>query len=170
MWRTLAIQTGLASMVEGAFQLLGGHNIAIVEIGTVELVEAVVDINGNVTTPPVLAAGFHVNLVHPDPPQALDPYLVIVNTPSMIFFGQVGSVPSNAVIAAIEADATVQGSPYTRAAKANNQNKKKLKDEVAILRGKRNKDNGGKDNGGNGGGGNGGGNSKIKSMAKGRRN
>ena len=101
-WRTLALQNGLASMVDGKFQLLSGHNIAIDEIGTVVLVEAVIDIDGNVTTPPVLATGFHVNLIHPDPPEALDPHLVMVNSPFRIFAGGGGSVPDDDTLATLE--------------------------------------------------------------------
>jgi hypothetical protein len=102
LWRTLALQTGLASRVDGEFQLLGGHNIAIDEVGTVADVEAVLDANGTVISPAVLAPGFHVNLIHPDPPQALDQYLVIVNTPSRIFLGQGGPVPDDDLLAIIE--------------------------------------------------------------------
>jgi hypothetical protein len=101
-WRTLAIQTGLAARVEGEFQLLSGHGIAIDEVGTVATVDAVIDADGNVTTPAVLAPGFHVNLIHPDPPDALDQYLVTVNSPSRIFLGQGGSVPDDATLATIE--------------------------------------------------------------------
>jgi hypothetical protein len=103
-WRTLAIQTGLAARVEGEFQLLSGHNIAIDEVGSVAIVDAVVDAaTGNVTTPAVLAPGFHVNLIHPDPPEALDQYLVIVNSPSRIFLGQGGPVPDDDTLAALTA-------------------------------------------------------------------
>jgi hypothetical protein len=43
-----------------------------------------------------------VNLIHPDPPQALDQYLVIVNSPSRIFLGQGGPVPDDDLLAIIE--------------------------------------------------------------------
>jgi hypothetical protein len=163
-WRSLALQTGLARLVNEQFRAVSDHGILVDEVGVVVITPAVMDTTGmTVVTPPALADGFHVNIVHPSNPVALDPYLKIVNSPSRIVSGDPGSVPSDAEITAIEADATVQGSPYTRAVKANDQNKKKLKDQVAILRGKRNEDNGGNGNGG-------GGNSKIKSMAKGRRN
>jgi hypothetical protein len=102
-WRTLAIQTGLAARVEGEFQLLSGHGIAIDEVGTVATVDAVVDALGNVTTPAVLAPGFHVNLIHPGPPEALDQYLVVVNSPSRIFLGQDGPVPDDDTLAALTA-------------------------------------------------------------------
>jgi hypothetical protein len=102
LWRTLAIQTGLASRVDGEFQLLGGHSIAIDEVGTVVDVDAVLDANGTVISPAVLAPGFHVNLIHPDPPQQLDPYLVVVNSPSRIFLGQGGPVPDDDTLATIE--------------------------------------------------------------------
>jgi hypothetical protein len=103
IWRQLAIQTGLAARVDGEFQLLSGHNIAIDEVGTVATVDAVVDADGNVITPAVLAPGFHVNLIHPDPPEELDPYLIMVNSPSRIFFGQDGSVPDDETVDAISA-------------------------------------------------------------------
>jgi len=102
IWRTLALQTGLAVTVDGEFQLLGGHNIAIDEVGTVVDVEAVLDANGTVITPAVLAPGFHVNLIHPDPPQQLDSYLIVVNSPSRIFLGQGGPVPDDDLLATIE--------------------------------------------------------------------
>jgi hypothetical protein len=102
IWRTLALQTGLAALVGGEFQLLGGHNIAIDEVGTVVDVEAMLDANGTVITPAVLAPGFHVNLIHPDPPQQLDSYLIVVNSPSRIFLGQDGSVPDDELLATIE--------------------------------------------------------------------
>jgi hypothetical protein len=103
-WRQLAIQTGLAARVNGEFQLLSGHGIAIDEVGSVVTVDAVVDAaTGNVITPPVLAPGFHVNLIHPDPPEELDSYLIMVNSPSRIFFGQDGSVPDDETVDAISA-------------------------------------------------------------------
>jgi hypothetical protein len=101
-WRQLAIQTGLAARVNGDLQLLSGHGIAIDEVGTVATVDAVVDADGNVTTPAVLAPGFHVNLIHADPPEELDPYLVMVNSPSRIFLGQGGPVPDDDLLATIE--------------------------------------------------------------------
>jgi hypothetical protein len=102
-WRQLAIQTGLAAQVDGEFQLLSGHGIAIDEVGAVVTVDAVVDADGNVITPAVLAPGFHVNLIHPDPPEELDPYLIMVNSPSRIFLGQDGSVPDDQTVDAISA-------------------------------------------------------------------
>ena len=103
VWRTVALQTGLAVRVGGEFQPLGGHNIAIDEVGTVVDVEAVIDANGTVIAPAVLAPGFHVNLIHPDPPEELDQYLIVVNTPSRIFFGHDGSVPDDDTFDALEA-------------------------------------------------------------------
>jgi hypothetical protein len=104
VWRTLAIQTGLAVRIDGEFQLLSDHGIAIDEVGSVVTVDAVVDAaTGNVTTPAVLAPGFHVNLIHPDPPDALDAYLIVVNSPSRIFLGQGGSVPDDATLDAVAA-------------------------------------------------------------------
>jgi hypothetical protein len=100
-WRTLAIQTGLAARIDGDFQLLGGHGIAIDEVGTVATVDAVVDANGNVTTPAVLAPGFHVNLIHPDPPEELDQYLVIVNHPRRVFAGGATQAPDTAILEAM---------------------------------------------------------------------
>jgi hypothetical protein len=102
-WRQLAIQTGLAARVDGEFQLLSGHGIAIDEVGSVVTVDAVVDADGNVITPAVLAPGFHLNLIHPDPPEELDPYLIMVNSPSRIFLGQDGSVPDDQTVDAISA-------------------------------------------------------------------
>jgi hypothetical protein len=102
-WRQLAIQAGLAARVDGEFQPLSGHNIAIDEVGSVATVDAVVDADGNVITPAVLAPGFHLNLIHPDPPEELDPYLIMVNSPSRIFLGQDGSVPDDQTVDAISA-------------------------------------------------------------------
>jgi hypothetical protein len=102
-WRQLAIQTGLAARVDGEFQLLSGHGIAIDEVGSVVTIDAVVDADGNVITPAVLAPGFHVNLIHPGPPEELDPYLIMVNSPSRIFLGQDGSVPDDQTVDAISA-------------------------------------------------------------------
>lgn len=101
-WRQLALSTGLAATIEGEFRLLQGHNIAIDEVGVVPLVNAVVNADGEVITPPVMAPGFHVNLIHPDPPEELDPYLQIVSTPYRVFLGQpVGPVPDNTTLAQI---------------------------------------------------------------------
>lgn len=102
-WQALALQTGLASMVNGGFQPLNGHNIAIDEVGIVPITDAVLDASGNVVTPAVLASGYHVNLVHPDPPELLDQYLIIVNSPYRIFLGQDGPVPDGETLATITA-------------------------------------------------------------------
>jgi hypothetical protein len=99
----LARDVGLALRVDGEFQLLSGHSIAIDEVGDVITTDAVVDADGNVITPAVLAPGFHVNLIHPDPPEELDPYLVVVNSPSRIFLGLDGSVPDDDILDAIAA-------------------------------------------------------------------
>jgi hypothetical protein len=101
-WRQLALSTGLAATIEGQFRLLSTHDIAIDEVGAVPLVDAVVGPDGEVITPPVMAPGFHVNLVHPDPPEELDDYLQIVSTPYRVFLGQpVGPVPDNTTLAQI---------------------------------------------------------------------
>lgn len=101
-WRQLALTTGLAATVDGQFCLLQGHDIAIDEVGAVPLVDAVVNADGEVITPAVMAPGFHVNLIHPDPPEELDPYLQIVSTPYRVFLGQpVGPVPDNTTLAQI---------------------------------------------------------------------
>ena len=103
-WRQLALATGLAATIEGQFRLLQGHDIAIDEVGAVPLVDAVVNADGEVITPAVMAAGLHVNLIHPDPPEELDPYLQIVSTPYRVFLGQpVGPVPDDATLAQIAA-------------------------------------------------------------------
>lgn len=80
-WQALAIATGLARMEDGSFTLIGGHRIAIDDIG-----------------PLTDYIGHHVNMIHPNPPPELDPYLIVVATADRQFLGGPSSAPSPAIL------------------------------------------------------------------------
>lgn len=58
---------------------------------------------GDVITPPVALPGWHVNLLHANPPESLDPYLVIVSSAARVFSGWPDQSPDDATLTAIEA-------------------------------------------------------------------
>lgn len=92
-FRTLAAAEGLVVDDE---LITASHTFAIDEIGT--LYEGgTYDADGEVITPPVALAGWHVNYAG-EPPEAWDPYLVVVNSASRIFFGGPTQAPSDDIL------------------------------------------------------------------------
>ena len=69
------------------------------ELGQIE----VCDSSGNVITPITFLPGHHVNLLHPDPPAALDPYLKVVSSARSCFLGWPAQCPDDATLTAIAA-------------------------------------------------------------------
>ena len=92
-FRTLAAAEGLVVDDE---LITASHTFAIDEIGT--LYEGgTYDADGEVITPPVALAGWHVNYAG-EPPEAWDPYLIVVNSASRIFFGGPTQAPSDDIL------------------------------------------------------------------------
>jgi len=93
-FRTLAAAEGL--LTEDDELITASHTFAIDEIGT--LYEGgTYDADGEVITPPVALAGWHVNYAG-EPPEAWDPYLIVVNSASRIFFGGPTQAPSDDIL------------------------------------------------------------------------
>jgi hypothetical protein len=69
------------------------------EVGLIE----VCDGQGNVLVPITYLPGWHVNLLHPDPPAALDPYLRIVSSARCVFGGWPAQCPDDQTLTAITA-------------------------------------------------------------------
>jgi len=55
------------------------------------------DADGNVVVPPVVHEGHHVNF-QGEPPEAFDPYLVVVNSASRILLGGPSQAPGDDVL------------------------------------------------------------------------
>jgi len=90
-FRTLAAAEGLVT--EDDELITASHTFAIDEIGT--LYEGgTYNADGEVITPPVALAGWHVNYAG-EPPEAWDAHLIIVNSASRIFFGGPTQAPSD---------------------------------------------------------------------------
>ncbi len=69
------------------------------EIGQIE----VCDPAGNVVVPITYLPGYHVNLLHPDPPASLDPHLKVVSSARSVFGGWPAQRPDDAILNAIAA-------------------------------------------------------------------
>ena len=98
-FRTLAAAEGL--LTEDDELITASHTHAIDEIGTI-YGGGTYDAEGEVITPPVALPGWHVNYAG-EPPEAWDEYLVVVNTPSRVFFGGPTSAPDTATLEAMTA-------------------------------------------------------------------
>lgn len=72
-------------------------NRAIDEVGAVETIPGVYDEDGVELTPPAYDTSHHVNF-QGEAPESWDEYLVVVNSPSRIFAGFSGSVPSDEIL------------------------------------------------------------------------
>ena len=81
-FRTLAAAEGLVVDDE---LITASHTHAIDEIGVI-YEGGTYNAEGEVITPPVALTGWHVNTAGLAP-EAWDPFLIIVNTPSRVFFG-----------------------------------------------------------------------------------
>jgi len=92
-FRTLAAAEGLVVDDE---LITASHTFAIDEIGTI-YEGGTYDADGEVITPPVALAGWHVNYAG-EPPEAWDPYLIVVNSASRIFFGGPTQAPSDDIL------------------------------------------------------------------------
>jgi hypothetical protein len=93
-FRTLAAAEGL--ITEDGELITTNHTFAIDEVGT--LTEGgTYGAEGVVITPPVALPGWHVNTAG-IAPEAWDEFLVVVNTPSRIFFGGPTSAPDTATL------------------------------------------------------------------------
>lgn len=97
-WRTLALANGLARIIDGTFTLISDHNIAIDDVGIIPNNDGVFAPNGDVITPPTMKPGYHVNIIHPSPPEALDPHLVVVSTAYRMFLGGTAQAPDDATL------------------------------------------------------------------------
>lgn len=96
---TLAAAEGLVD-ADGNL-ITGGHGFAIDEIGPI-IQGGEWDAEGNVITPPTVYEGHHVNALG-KAPEAWDPYLVVVNSATRIFFGGPTSAPPDDVLGEITA-------------------------------------------------------------------
>lgn len=76
--------------------ITGGHGFAIDEIGPI-VQGGEWDAEGNVIVEPTVIDGHHVNYAG-DPPEAFDPYLVVVNSASRIFLGGPSQAPGDDIL------------------------------------------------------------------------
>jgi hypothetical protein len=93
-FRTLAAAEGLITADNEL--ITASHTHAIDEIGIITE-GGTYDAEGNVITPPTPLNGWHVNTAG-IAPEAWDEFLVVVNTPSRIFFGGPTSAPDTATL------------------------------------------------------------------------
>ena len=95
-FRTLAAAEGLLA-TDGEL-ITNSHTHAIDELGTI-YEGGTYDAEGVVITPPVALPGWHVNTLGLAP-EAWDEFLVVVNSPSRIFFGGPTQVPTDDILEA----------------------------------------------------------------------
>lgn len=81
-FRTLAAAEGLVT--DDGELITASHTFAIDEVGTIYKV-GTCDAEGVVITPPVALTGWHVN-TQALAPEAWDEFLVVVDSPSRVFF------------------------------------------------------------------------------------
>ena len=98
-FRTLAAAEGL--LTEDDELITNSHTHAIDEIGII-YEGGTYDAEGVVITPPVALSGWHVNTAGLAP-EAWDEFLVVVNSPSRVFFGGPTSAPDTATLEAMTA-------------------------------------------------------------------
>ena len=96
-FRTLAAAEGL--LTEDDELITASHTHSLDEIGTI-YEGGTYDAEGVVITPPVALTGWHVNSVG-IAPEAWDEYLVVVNSPSRVFFGGATQAPSDDILEAM---------------------------------------------------------------------
>ena len=99
-FRTLAAAEGL--LTEDDELITASHTFAIDEVGVI-YEGGTYDAEGVVITPPVALSGWHVNTLG-IAPEAWDEFLVVVNSPSRIFFGGPTSAPDTATLEALPND------------------------------------------------------------------
>lgn len=95
-FRTLAAAEGLISDNE---LITASHTFAIDEVGTI-YEGGTYDAEGVVITPPTPLTGYHVNTAGLAP-EAWDEFLVVVNSPSRVFFGGPTQAPDTATLEAM---------------------------------------------------------------------
>jgi len=95
-WLTLAKAAGL---LDAAGDPTLPDGAVLHELGQIE----VCDSSGNVIVPITYLPGHHINLLHPDPPAALDPYLKVVSSARSVFGGWPAQCPDDATLTAIAA-------------------------------------------------------------------
>jgi len=93
-FRTLAAAEGL--LTEDDELITTSHTFAIDEIGII-YEGGTYDAEGEVITPPTALSGWHVNTAG-IAPEAWDSHLIIVNSPSRIFFGGPTQAPSDDIL------------------------------------------------------------------------
>jgi hypothetical protein len=96
-FRSLAAAEGL--LTEDDELITNSHTHAIDEIGII-YEGGTYDAEGEVITPPVALSGWHVN-TQGLAPEAWDQFLVVVNSPSRVFFGGPASAPDTATLEAM---------------------------------------------------------------------
>ena len=96
---TWLVQGKAAGLLDAAGELILPDGAALHEVGRIE----VCDESGEVIVPITFANGWHVNLLHPDPPASLDPYLVVVSSARAAFLGWSAQLPDDPTLAAIAA-------------------------------------------------------------------
>jgi hypothetical protein len=93
-WLAAAEAEGLMAETEDGPALMAyTHNHAIGVIGTIWE-------QPDLEAPPVAIPGWHVNSTIA--PEAWDPYLVVVNSPAVMFAGAPGPFPEEAILSQIE--------------------------------------------------------------------
>ena len=96
-WLAAAAAEGLIVNIDGQERLQAyTHDHAIHVIGTIWEGGEYDPETGDVITPPVALPGWHVN-VKGIAPAAWDEHLVVVHSPSEIFFGDPGPFPNEAL-------------------------------------------------------------------------
>ena len=103
-FRTLAAAEGLVT--EDDELITNSHTHSLDEIGVI-YEGGTYDAEGEVITPPTALTGWHVNTLG-IAPEAWDEFLVVVNSPSRIFFGGPTSAPDTATLIAAELEANAQ--------------------------------------------------------------
>ena len=93
-FRTLAAAEGL--LTEDDELITASHTFAIDEVGVIYK-GGTYDVEGVVITPPVALSGWHVN-TQGLAPEAWDQFLVVVNSPSRVFFGGPTQAPSDDIL------------------------------------------------------------------------
>lgn len=96
-FRTLADAEGL--ITEDGELITASHTFAIDEIGTIST-GGTYDAEGTVITPPVPLTGYHVNTMG-IAPETWDEFLMVVNSPSRVFFGGPTQAPDATTLEAM---------------------------------------------------------------------
>lgn len=96
---TWLAQGKAAGLLDAAGEPTLPEGAGLYEVGQVEVCAA----DGSVIAPITFHPGWHVNLLHPDPPASLDPWLVVVSSARCIWGGWPSQTPDDATLAEIAA-------------------------------------------------------------------